>query len=79
MDITAPDTDMLLVTLDYDQQVMSGPPFAVSQTEVLRHYREDFQIDLLEQQDVVDEQPRWREKGLSNLMEAAFRLSRRQT
>ncbi len=76
-DITAPGTDMLLVTLDYDQSVMSGPPFAVSQQEVLQHYQPDYQIDFLEQQDVVDEQPHWREKGLSVLLETACRLSRR--
>lgn len=75
--ITAAGADILLVTLDYDQSVMSGPPFAVSQQEVLQHYQQDYQIDLLEQQDVIDEQPRWREKGLSALMETAFRLDRR--
>lgn len=75
-DITTPGTEMLLVTLDYDQSIMSGPPFAVSHQEVRQHYQQDYLIDLLEQQDVVDEQPRWREKGLSTLLETAFRMSR---
>ncbi len=78
-DITTVNTDMLLVTLDYDQTIMPGPPFAVSQPEVLEHYRQAYQIDLLEQQDVIDEQSRWREKGLSRLMETAFRLSSLQS
>lgn len=74
-DITAPDTDMLLVTLDYDQSVMSGPPFAVSAQEVFGHYQEHYEIDQLEQHDVVNEQPRWRQKGLTRLVETAFQLS----
>ncbi len=77
MDMTASADDMLLVTLSYDQSVMSGPPFSVSDDEVFRHYQSDYEIDLLERNEVVDEQPRWRDKGLSSLLESVYRLQRR--
>ena len=34
----------LLVTLDYDQSLVDGPPFAVPPTEVARHYGHHYQI-----------------------------------
>ncbi len=70
--------DMLLITLEYDQSVMAGPPFSVSDEEVYRHYQRYCQIDLLEVNDVVDEQPRWRDKGLTSLLEKTYRLTRAQ-
>ena len=74
--ITPDDCDMLLVTLDYDQAQMAGPPFSVSQEEVIQHYRSEYKIELLENIEVVDEQPRWRKQGLTSLMESSYRLQR---
>ena len=76
-DMTVSADDMLLVTLCYDQSVMSGPPFSVSEDEVFQHYQDGYEIELLERHEVVDEQPRWREKGLSSLLESVYRLQRR--
>lgn len=41
---TAPQ---LLITFEYDQDVMAGPPFSVVSSEVLGHYAEAFSIDRL--------------------------------
>ena len=68
--------DMLLITLSYDQSVMSGPPFSVSEDEVFQHYADDYEITLLERHEVVDESPRWRQKGLSSLIESVYQLKR---
>ena len=69
--------NILLVTLDYDQQQMSGPPYAVTATEVDRYFGNDFAIIELEQNDVLDELPRWREQGLTRLTETVYRLERK--
>lgn len=69
--------DSLLITLDYDQSEMKGPPFAVSTNEVMRHYGQAFQIDTLLQTEIVDESPRWRAKGLSSLVESVYKLGRK--
>lgn len=74
--LTSTDCDMLLITLDYNQSVFSGPPFAVSPEEVFEHYQKAYQIELLETQEVVDEQPRWREQGMTSLLERVYRLTR---
>jgi len=37
----------LLITLDYDQQMMDGPPFSVTANEVTKHYNEHYQLSLL--------------------------------
>ena len=71
-------TDQLLITLDYDQAEMEGPPFAVSASELNRHYASDYSIKVLEQNEVVDERPRWREKGLTSLIETVYRLDGRK-
>jgi thiopurine S-methyltransferase len=72
--IAPANCDMLLVTLDYDQAQMSGPPFSVPQDEVFQHYQSRYQIEALEKNQVVDEQPRWRKQGLTSLMESSYRL-----
>lgn len=67
-------SSMLLITLEYDQSEMSGPPFAVLRDEVERYYSTAFSITLLESNDVLDERPRWREAGMTALGESVFRL-----
>jgi thiopurine S-methyltransferase len=71
-----PQTPCLLVTLDYEQGKMSGPPFAVSADEIRRLYQEGFSIEQLAHTDVLDDQPRFREKGLDAMRESVYRLRR---
>ena len=42
----------LLITFVYDQRLMDGPPFSVSDDEVLLHYRDSYDLKLLESADV---------------------------
>jgi len=70
------DADMLLVTLEYEQAQMSGPPFAVLKQEVDQYYAAHYSIEVLEQNDVIDEKRRWRDQGLTHLIESAYRLNK---
>lgn len=76
MSIIPASCSMLLITLDYLQSQMQGPPYAVSESEVRQHYAETYRIDLLECNNVLDERPRWREQGLDALDESVYRLHR---
>ncbi|MBZ0112639.1 MAG: thiopurine S-methyltransferase [Thermoanaerobaculia bacterium] len=38
----------LVICLEYDQDLMAGPPFSISATEFSRHYRGVYQLSLLE-------------------------------
>lgn len=76
--ILPPGTPILLMTFDYPQAEMSGPPFAVSVNEVESLYREHAEIRLLTQLEVLAEYPRFQERGLSRLQENIFLLTLRK-
>ena len=66
---------MLLITLDYAQVEMAGPPFAVPAQEVERLFREHAAIRLLGQADALAQNPHLQQRGLSRLQESAFQMS----
>ncbi len=71
------DTPGLLITLDYNQLEMSGPPFAVSAAEVDRLLGKSFDIRQVFSFDALEENPKFSEQGLSQLSEHAYHLLRR--
>ena len=71
--ILPPATKILLITFDYPQAEMSGPPFAVSIDEVETLYREYAQVRLLAQVDTLA--PRVAERGLSRMQENILLLT----
>lgn len=42
----------LLITFEYDQNLMDGPPFSIDAQEVNRYYKNEFKLSLLETIDV---------------------------
>lgn len=74
--LLSPGTEMLLVTFDYPQAQMQGPPFAVGPEQVRELYAERFTVDQLAGEDILDAEPRFRERGLTALWEHVFRLRR---
>ena len=67
----------LLVTLDYEQSAMEGPPFAVSAAEVEALFHPAFRIEQLLDADRLDAFPGFRQRGLQRLRELVFRLELR--
>ena len=65
---------VLLITLDYPQDQMDGPPFSVSPSEVEALYRDCAKISLLAQADVLSDNPRFAERGLARLLENIYLL-----
>lgn len=76
-ELQRPGTRTLLVTMTYPQQEMGGPPFSVSEEEVNDLYGSDFTIDKLLVKDILESEPRFKEKGLTTLKETAYKLTRR--
>lgn len=70
------NTPGLLITLDYNQLEMNGPPFAVSPDEVERLFAPYCAIDHLFHFNALDENPRFRGSGITVLTEHAYRLRR---
>ncbi len=67
----------LLITLDYDQAEMSGPPFAVLDDEVQRLFGTSWGLKVLEDQDVLSESGKFLEAGVTRLEERVYRVSNR--
>ena len=67
----------LLITLDYDQAQMAGPPFAVLDDEVQRLFGAVWSLKILEDQDVLGESWKFIESGVTRLEERVYRVSSR--
>ena len=67
----------LLITLTYPQQEMNGPPFSVTEDEINDLYSDQFRIDKLLGKDILAEEPRFQQRGLSALYETAYKLTRK--
>ena len=72
-----PQARMLLITLEYEQTQMSGPPFSVPGGQVRALFSGNYECDELECRDVLDGHPHFKQRGLTALQECAFLLRRK--
>ncbi|NER58832.1 thiopurine S-methyltransferase [Pseudomonas sp. MAFF212428] len=66
----------LLITLEYDQHLIEGPPFAVPDEEVQRLWGEQWHPRLLATDDVLAQSPKYLKAGATQLLERTYRLQR---
>ncbi|MCG8910354.1 thiopurine S-methyltransferase [Pseudomonas sp. DP-17] len=66
----------LVVTLEYPQAQMDGPPFAVLAAEVRELFVEGWEVGEVERLDVLAENPKFLKRGVSHLDEVVFTLRR---
>lgn len=67
----------LLITLDYSQDEMPGPPFSVGDDEVQRLLGEVWRLEVLQEQDVLGESWKFLQAGVKRLDERVYRVSSR--
>ena len=79
LNILPSTTQILLVSLNYPQPEMQGPPFAVSPDEIIALFQNYAKIQLLEQVDILEENPRFQQRGLNQLQENIFLLTLNRT
>ncbi|MBZ0334686.1 thiopurine S-methyltransferase [Marinobacter sp. AL4B] len=73
--VTPDNTTILLITLDYDNNEMKGPPFSVSDDEVHQLFSDDYSITQIHKQDMAHDSPFAKRKGLSKgATESVFKL-----
>jgi len=72
MSFLEPGGRILLITLEYDQNQMTGPPFSVPADEIEWLYAPYGVLELLETSDILDE--RFRKKGLDGMLERVFQF-----
>lgn len=64
----------LLVTLDYDQSQMPGPPFSVDDAEVQRLLGSAWRVEMLEEQDILGDSWKFVQAGVTRLEERVYRI-----
>ncbi len=67
-------TQMLLVTMVYNQTEMSGPPFSVEAAEVHALFGADWRVERLHEDDILAREAKFRERGLGRLSENIYLL-----
>lgn len=67
----------LMITFDYPQSEMSGPPFSVPADDIEALFGNSWQVSERERDDVLASHPDFQAAGLSSLHTLAFRLDRR--
>jgi thiopurine S-methyltransferase len=66
----------LLLSLDYPQGAMEGPPFSVDAAEIEALLGPHFALELLQRHPAADVPPRFHEPGGGTMHESAYRLTR---
>lgn len=75
-ELQKPGIRTLLVTLSYDQSDMDGPPFSVSDENVIDLYANDFSVEKLCYKEIIHDEPGFRNRGLTSLTETVYKLVR---
>jgi thiopurine S-methyltransferase len=74
--LTPASVSMLLVAMEYDQQQMQGPPFAVEEREIRDLFAPRWSVQLLHEQDILADETKFRERGLTRLSEKIYLLNK---
>ncbi len=72
--IISPATEILLITLEYPQMEMSGPPFSVTEAEIIAAYGSSREVRCLASRDILMENQSFIEKGVTKLEEKVYHL-----
>ena len=68
---------MLLLTLEFPQEQVAGPPFVVTAREVAHLYQNAFEIRELGSRQAAADNPRFSKNGVKMLMEKAYCLTKK--
>jgi thiopurine S-methyltransferase len=71
-EILPPGTQMLLVTLEYPQEEMQGPPFSVPAEEVERLYGGYGEVRAVGRNSILSREQHFADRGVTELSECAF-------
>ncbi len=71
-----PGAQVLLLSMDYDESKMKGPPFSVAENEVRDLFEYEFCVEILAQSSGPDIVGNLAERGLDTLNEKVYRMTR---
>lgn len=71
------DAVIFLISVDYPEHEITGPPFSVARSEIDRLFGSAFEIEVLEARDGLAASDNLRKRGVTRLEETAYLLRRR--
>jgi thiopurine S-methyltransferase len=74
--LSSAGTQMLLIAFEYPPEQMKGPPFPLDRSAIERLYERDYAIEELGRHEILELEPRLRARGLSELSEVCYRMTR---
>jgi thiopurine S-methyltransferase len=74
--LTSPGTQTLLIAVEFPQDQMSGPPFPVTRDAIESLYANHHSIEELGREEILELEPRLKARGLTELREVCYRLTR---
>lgn len=74
IELSETNTQMLLITMGYDQHTMAGPPFSVIPEEVKKLYQKNFEIEILSDKKLDEVPEHFQPKGLEAAWEYIFKI-----
>jgi len=74
--LTSPGTQTLLIVVEFPQEQMSGPPFPVTRDTIENLYANHYSIEELGRHEILELEPRLKARGLTELREVCYRVTR---
>jgi thiopurine S-methyltransferase len=74
--LTSPGTQTLLITVEFPPEQMSGPPFPLTRDTIEKLYASHYSIEELARHEILELEPRLKARGLTELREVCYRLTR---
>jgi thiopurine S-methyltransferase len=75
-DLTRPGTQMLLIAIEFPPEQMKGPPFPLTRDAIDDLYADRYSIEELGRHEILDLEPRLKARGLTELREVCYRMTR---
>jgi thiopurine S-methyltransferase len=74
--LTRAGTQTLLIAVEYPPEQMSGPPFPLTRNTIDSLYTRHYTIEELGRHEILELEPRLRARGLTELREVCYRMTR---
>ena len=76
--LTRPGCETLLIAVEYPPEQMQGPPFPLTRDSIENLYASRHSIEELGRHEILELEPRLRARGLTELREVCYRMTRPQ-
>lgn len=67
---------VFLISFEYDQKEMEGPPFSATEDSIHKFFSPMFSIQKLDKENALDQEPRFKGKGLTSLFVGVYILTK---